>query len=157
MDQSTRKAQLNDSAGIAAVLRSVEYFTHLQEEPLDVTVERVRAALVACLGDECQSVYVFENSTGLISGYVSVHWISFQFLPGPEGYVSELFVLAGARGQGVGKKLLARVKEEGRQRGASRLSLLNLRTRPSYLRGFYSKDGWVERPEAANFIFRFDE
>jgi GNAT superfamily N-acetyltransferase len=100
---------------------------------------------------------VVENSAGLITGYVAVHWIPYQFLPGPEGYVSELFVLADARGQGVGKELLARVKEEGRLRGAVRLSLLNLRTRPSYLRGFYSKDGWVERPEAANFIFRFDE
>jgi GNAT superfamily N-acetyltransferase len=56
----------------------------------------------------------------------------------------------------VGTRLLAAVKEEARKRGCARLSLLNGRTRPSYQREFYRKDGWQERETMANFIFELD-
>ena len=39
---------------------------------------------------------------------------------------------------------------------ALRLSLLNLRERESYRRGFYAKRGWTERPGAANLIKRLE-
>ena len=71
---------------------------------------------------------------------------------GPEGYVSELFVRDGARGQGAGRELLRTVETEAKARGCQRLSLINLRRRESYQRQFYIKAGWQERAEAANFI-----
>ena len=74
----------------------------------------------------------------------------------PEGYVSELFIKEQARGQGIGARLLEAVQAEARNRGCTRLMLLNVRKRESYQRGFYAKHGWEERPEAANFIFRLD-
>ena len=60
-------------------------------------------------------------------------------------------------GLGLGGQLLERVKAEARERGCSRLMLLNLRDRESYKRGFYKKQGWQERPEAINFILKIEE
>jgi GNAT superfamily N-acetyltransferase len=73
-------------------------------------------------------------------------------LSGPEGYVSELFVAEGARGRGVGTRLIEAVEALARERGCSRLLLLNVRERESYERGFYAARGWQERPGVANFI-----
>ena len=72
---------------------------------------------------------------------------------GPEGYVSELFVRSTARGQGVGRQLLQAIEVEARARGCARLSLINLRSRESYLRQFFVNAGWDERSEAANFVY----
>ena len=95
-----------------------------------------------------------QSSDGKIVGYGSVHWLPYLFLQGPEGYVSELFVRESARGQGIGRELLRKIEAEARARGCVRLSLINLRNRESYMREFYVKSGWEERPEAANFIYR---
>ena len=78
-------------------------------------------------------------------------------LKGPEGYVSELFIAGSERGKGVGSKLLEAVKEEATKRGCARLMLLNLKNRESYQRGFYKKQGWIEREEVANFVLRLDQ
>lgn len=109
--------------------------------------------LKLCLADSSHSVFLAEDAQRALLGYTSVHWLPYLFLRGSEGYVSELFVTQTARGQGVGTALLEAVKEEGRARGCSRLSLLNMRERESYLRGFYTRDGWREREDAANFVF----
>jgi GNAT superfamily N-acetyltransferase len=104
--------------------------------------------------DASHSVYVAETAQGELAGYLSVHWLPYLFLPGPEGYISELFVRPEARGQGIGSRLLEAAREEAEARGCTRLSLLNMRNRESYLRGFYGQHGWEERPDAANFILR---
>ena len=44
------------------------------------------------------------------------------------------------------------IRQDAQKRGCSRLSLVNMRQRESYQRGFYKSRGWQERPEAANFI-----
>jgi GNAT superfamily N-acetyltransferase len=66
--------------------------------------------------------------------------------------VSELFVHVAAQGRGIGTLLLEEIKREGLERGCSRLSLLNMRNRESYQRGYYRKVGWEERENAANFV-----
>jgi GNAT superfamily N-acetyltransferase len=81
-----------------------------------------------------------------------VHYLPYFFLPGPEGYVSELFISAEARGQGIGTALLEQVIAEARRRGCARLSLINSRTRESYQRKFYEQHGWNERIEIAVFV-----
>ncbi|NJR65920.1 MAG: GNAT family N-acetyltransferase [Leptolyngbyaceae cyanobacterium CRU_2_3] len=77
-----------------------------------------------------------------------------SFLLAPEGYVSELFVHESVRGQGIGTQLLEAVKAEAESRGCSRLLLVNSRSRDSYKRKFYEKQGWQEREDMANFVYR---
>ncbi|WP_292789646.1 GNAT family N-acetyltransferase [Nostoc sp. NMS7] len=86
-------------------------------------------------------------------GYITVHWLPCPFRPKLQGYISELFIQKTARGQGIGKTLLATVISEAKIRECSGLMLLNHKERESYQREFYRKQGWLERETVANFIY----
>lgn len=154
MQYQIRKAQEKDAAALSDLLAGIGWFGHLENEPADQTRQRVRRHLGLCLSDESHSVFIAESPSGELLGYCAVHWLPYLFLRGPEGFVSELFVSEAARGQGVGGELLENVIAEARVRDCSRLSLVNGRNRDSYQRGFYTRHGWEERPDMANFIYR---
>ena len=122
--------------------------------PADAIQKQVGKQLNSCLVDNSHTVLVAVTAPDRIVGYAAVHWLPYLFMPGPEGFVSELFIDDVARGQGIGTQLLENVKQEAQARGCTRLSLINIRDRESYQRSFYAKLGWQERPDAANFIFR---
>jgi GNAT superfamily N-acetyltransferase len=149
-----RKASAQDAAQLAELLKDIGWFESFKNEPVAVATERVRFHVEQCLADHSHSLFVAPSPDGKIVGYGSVHWVPYLFLQGPEGYVSELFVRESARGQGIGRELLKTIETEAKTRGCVRLSLINLRNRESYMRQFYVKAGWEERPEAANFIYR---
>lgn len=150
-----RPADLDDADALTDLILSLGWFQHYFEgvSPADAQAKITRQ-LRLTLADDSHTVYVAENSAGEIEGYVSVHWLPYLFMPGPEAYISELFIRETARGQGIGSDLLQQAKAAALERGCSRLSLLNMRARESYQRGFYSKQGWDERPDAANFVLR---
>jgi GNAT superfamily N-acetyltransferase len=155
MNFSIRKAKAGDASELADLLRSLEWFSWIKEAPLEMAREHAARNIAMCSASGDHLMLVAENENGTIAGYCSTHWVPYLILNGPEGMVSELFIRAEARGQGIGTRLLAEVKAEGRKRGCSRLMLLNNRTRESYLRGFYIGDGWKEREAMANFIYDF--
>jgi ribosomal protein S18 acetylase RimI-like enzyme len=149
---SIRPATSADVPAIAAILRGLGWFFHLNAESTAETETRITRHFTKCLSDDSHSVLVAEGAEGAVSGYVAVHWLPYLMLPGPEGYISELFVAESARGAGLGTKLLEAVKDMAIGRGCSRLMLVNRKTRESYQRGFYRKLGWEEREEFANFV-----
>lgn len=148
-----RKAKFEDVGAITEILRSLGWYAHMDAEPREDTEKRIAAHLALCHADNSHSVYVAEGADGEIAGYVAAHWMPTLFLAGPEGYISELFVRAAARGQGVGTTLLETVKQEAAERGCVRLMLLNRHNRASYARGFYKKCGWEEREGLAIFAY----
>lgn len=155
MDVQIRQAQPSDAGAIADILRELGaqgWFPHLAEEPREVTVARTANHLARCAPSPDHSTYVAEIE-GRVVGYVAVHWVPYFLLPGPEGYISELFIRKEARGRGIGTQLLEVVKQEARSRGCSRLLLENRRDRESYQRGFYRKRGWEERTHMAGFVY----
>lgn len=152
MPVQIRPATAEDAPSIAAILKA--WFARLAAEPEAALVERISRHLQLCRADDSHSVYVAEDVAGAVVGYGAVHWLPYLILAGPEGYVSELFIHPEAQGQGVGTQLLETIKQEGLKRGCARLMLLNIRSRESYQRGFYKKNGWEERPDAANFVYR---
>ena len=149
-----RKLTTQDAPRIAELLKEIGWFETFKGEAIAVASQRVRLHIEQCLADNSHSTFVAESADGKIVGYGSVHWLPYLFLQGPEGYVSELFVRESARGQGIGRELLKTIEAEAKTRGCVRLSLINLRNRESYMRQFYVKAGWEERPDAANFIYR---
>jgi GNAT superfamily N-acetyltransferase len=149
-----RQVVHGDALEIAELLLDIGWFAALNSKPRETVIRQVEDQIAQCLADGSHSIYVAQSSVDQIAGYSSVHWLPYLFMNGPEGYISELFVRSNARGRGVGKQLLQTVEAEARARGCSRLSLINLRSRESYLRQFYIKAGWEERSEAANFIYR---
>jgi GNAT superfamily N-acetyltransferase len=155
MPITIRDAVKEDLPAVMDILLKLGWFAHLGSEPADKVRRRMERHLELCLEDRSHSVYMAECDLE-VAGYISVHWLPYLFLKGPEGYVSELFVAENFRGQGIGTKLLEKVKEEGSARGCSRLALINNRGRESYDRKYYEKNGWTERAEMANFIFTYE-
>lgn len=147
-----RKASLDDAATLAVLLRSIGGFKHLASKTEDETRALVARHLQLCLNSQSHSIYVALDDAAHLMAYVSVHWLPYLILRGPEGFISELFVNEAARGNGIGKRLLDAVYQEAQSRGCSRLQLINFRSRESYERGFYNKAGWEERPDGASFV-----
>lgn len=153
MEIAIRKAVIADAPQLAKLLQEIGWFAAFSGRDLKESVAKVESQLRECLADASHSVYIAEWPSGDLAGYVSVHWLPYLFMAGPEGYVSELFLREDARGQGLGRQLLDIIVAEARSRGCQRLSLINLRSRESYQRQFYIKAGWLERTTAANFVY----
>lgn len=145
-----RCATIGDSKAIAAILRELGWFAYMSEESPDDTEARVARHLELCGADDSHTVFVAENSNGALVGYIAVHWLPYTMLLGPEGYISELFVLESKRGTGIGQRLLEAVMKHARNRGCARLHLITGRERDSFK--VYEKLGWKERPEIADLI-----
>jgi N-acetylglutamate synthase-like GNAT family acetyltransferase len=152
MEIQIRKAEMTDVPALTDLLRSLGLFARINAESPQSTEEHVRRHLALCLSDDSHLILVARSSEGNVAGYCAVHWLPYLILAGLEGYVSELFIHEKFRGQGIGAQLLEAIRAEAQKRGCSRLMLLNMRNRESYQRQFYSKQGWEERPAAANFI-----
>lgn len=143
-----RSARAEDAPVIAVLLAALGDLPMLAgEDVADVAARHVPVAVAS----PDTTLLVVEGDRGLI-GYANVHWVHDLFMPGPEGYLSELFILESHSGRGIGSEVLAMIEAEARERGAFRLSLLNAKRRASYERRFYEQHGWVERPEIANFV-----
>ena len=145
-------AEQSDVTGIGEILRELGWFADITAKTPEETRAQIADELRLCQADESHSVWVARAAGGAVLGYVAVHWVPYLLHSGPDGYISELFIRDSARGQGIGARLLESVEAEALRRGCKRLMLLNMRQRESYQRGFYSKLGWEERPQAATFM-----
>jgi N-acetylglutamate synthase-like GNAT family acetyltransferase len=147
-----RKAKITDSIFIEEILRETSWFEHITEKTIQNNILKIKNHLIFCEKDSCHNIYIAEKGNEVV-GYVSVHWMFYAILSGPEGYISELFVSEAERGHGIGNFLLEEVKKQAKMRGCSRLMLVNNRNRLSYEKEFYKKNGFIEREHIANFIF----
>jgi GNAT superfamily N-acetyltransferase len=152
MDVQIRRAKIEDAAVLGEILRSVEWFTTIIEMPPEKLQANIERGLSHALSNDSHLVLVAETGLGRLLGYVSVNWLPYLFLDGAEGFVTELFIHKAARGTSIGTQLLEAVKEEARRRGCVRLMTINGRTRESYQRSFFKKNGWREREMMANFV-----
>ncbi len=150
-----RKVHKEDSGQLIELLKNIGWFKTILNNPQKDLEIKLKKYLEFCLADNSHSMYVLEDNNKIILAYISVHWLPYLFLEGPEGFISELFIRDNQRGKGIGTKLLNKVKEEAKERGCSRLSLLNGKNRESYERRFYQKQGFIERDQMMNFIFKF--
>lgn len=148
-----RAATEDDASQIAELLKAIGWFPSLQDLSINELEVLVREHLHVLTKNPTNTTLVAMTKEGNLLGYGNVHWLTNLFMSGPEGYVSELFLQPDARGQGLGSAFLDQLVEEAKARGAVRLSLLNGKHRESYERGFYTKNGWEERPQMANFVY----
>jgi GNAT superfamily N-acetyltransferase len=91
-----------------------------------------------------------------VMGYIHGEIVTYLLFAGREMLVSELFVMAAARGHGVGTALMNAIEAEAVKRKCFRISVFNSRERESYKRGFYPALGYEERSHTANFTKRLD-
>lgn len=149
-----RNVSRDDAAKLASLLRAIGWFADLKKLSDSEATQRVRLQLNEHLKSDHHTLLVAELDNNIL-GYVGIHLQPYLFLPGPEGFVSELFVLPEHRGSGIGSRLLDAAVAWAKERGCCRLHLINLRSRESYARKYYEKRGWSERPDAADFLLNF--
>jgi ribosomal protein S18 acetylase RimI-like enzyme len=147
-----RAGTSNDAKALTELLHAIEGLSTVSNESFETTQARVQKHLKRIDLSTEHTLLVAEENNQII-GYINVHWHPTFLHADGEGYVSELFIHSEFRSRSVGTKLTDKIIEEGKARGCARLCLLNMRNKPSYERGYYIKQGWAERPSAANFIY----
>jgi len=131
-----RHAKLKDTESIEKILRELEWFDYITKKSTDNTISKIE-----------------DHEKGSeVLGYIAIQWLFYAILPGPEGYISELFVSEKERGHGIGSLLIDEVIKQAKRKDCSRLMLANNRNRLSYEKEFYKKNGFIEREHMANFI-----
>ena len=147
-----RPAQPGDAAGISELLHGIGWFKAYEGRSIAENTAAVRQLLLDTQTlPERSRLLVAEDAQQRISGYCAVHWLPVAVLQSWEAYVSELFIAEQARGAGLGQQLLDVAVQAAREKNCLRIWLVNNRERPSYTRGFYSQQGWVEQAEMARF------
>ncbi len=147
-----RRANVSDAKGVSEILLEIGWFDDINKRTIGEVEKFVGNQIKEGLESGRHHLYVAQDRSCRAIGYLNIHWLNTLFLNGGEGYVSELFVIDEYRGKGVGELLLNEAGKMAKQNGCSRLMLLNHRDRESYRRKFYSKKGWTEREEVANFV-----
>ena len=156
-----RPALPSDAAGISELLHGIGWFKAYEGRSIAQNTAAIKELLLGAQASaqastqaqpERSLLLVAEDAQQRISGYCAVHWLPVAVLQGWEAYVSELFIAEQARGAGLGQQLLDVAVQAAREKNCLRIWLVNNRERPSYTRGFYSQQGWVEQAEMARFV-----
>lgn len=149
-----RSARPDDAQGIAGLLQGIGWFKAYEGRSSAENTQAVKALLdsLQAPATERGLLLIAHDEQQRIHGYCAVHWLPVAVLQGWEAYLSELFVAEAARGEGLGQQLLDTATQAARERGCLRIWLVNNRERPSYVRGFYSRQGWSEQAEMARFV-----
>ena len=148
-----RPALPGDAAGISELLHGIGWFKAYEGRSIAQNTAAIKELLLdAQTLPERSLLLVAEDAQQRISGYCAVHWLPVAVLQSWEAYVSELFIAEQARGAGLGQQLLDVAVQAAREKNCLRIWLVNNRERPSYTRGFYSQQGWVEQAEMARFV-----
>lgn len=147
MTPNIRLANIADARQIAEVRANIDDYDHWKTLGVDAMELQATASLARVHSERLTFVGELD---GRVVGYAAVYWLHPAF-SGPEGYLSELFIRSDASGNGVGTALLERVKSEAMTRGCLRLTLVNLKDRESYRRGFYASRGWDEKTNTVRF------
>ncbi|QBD81684.1 GNAT family N-acetyltransferase [Ktedonosporobacter rubrisoli] len=150
MELTIREALPQDSYAIATILHELGWSEYINHASAELTEVHIAESIIQSRREGTHTILVAEHPEYGVIGYTSVHWIH-NLMLGHEGYLSELFLHPSATGQGIGGELLKQIRAYAAERGCTRLSLINRRIRESYRRGFYTKQGWQENPEAALF------
>ncbi len=158
IDIKLRKGRVEDAESMAIILREIGWSQKRNALPLEGVANPIAELIQHCLKDsEGRTLLVAVDENDQVIGFMNVHWVPFIMLGSWEGYVPDVFVSPKASGKGVGRLLVEAVMEEVRKRGCTRLMLTNGRDRQSYKQGFYSKLGWTEKPQVANFVHYYRE
>lgn len=113
--------------------------------------EKIRELFTALINKE-DSIPLVCEIDNTVQGYINAHILNFPLLTGKECYVSDLLINREVRGKGIGNRLIENLKVEAKKKECIRLMLNNPKEAKSYKTSFYSKKGFIERSNFANFV-----
>jgi ribosomal protein S18 acetylase RimI-like enzyme len=105
-------------------------------------------AFRAVLSRNDTAVLIAENRARRIVALASISWRPQLRLTGTLVSIDELVVEEAGRGRGAGRLMLDKARDIAHRLGARRIELETRRSRESYARGFYPKNGFVEADSA---------
>jgi GNAT superfamily N-acetyltransferase len=152
MKADIRIAREEDARAIAELLANIDDYPNWKELGVEKLEQTVRESLEWNNPERLVLVAELEER---VVGYAVVYWQQLLF-SSKEGYVSELFIRSDASGQGIGTTLLETIKTEAMARGCGRLTLVNIKDRESYRRGFYASRGWEEKSNTVRFALNLE-
>jgi N-acetylglutamate synthase-like GNAT family acetyltransferase len=135
-----RPAALSDTDALFELLRELGY------DALDRSA--YDDAFGSVLSHPEMRIFVAQNESGRLIGMLALSHRPQLRLGGTLVTIDELVVTEDTRARGVGRALLDRAKDLAKELGARRIELLTNRTRESYARGFYTKNGFTEANSA---------
>jgi GNAT superfamily N-acetyltransferase len=101
------------------LIAAYQRFYEVDESEIDE--ERNRAFFARFLAPNDDGVLLGAWRDGKLLGYACLYWSFTSLIPGETVLMNDLFVEPGARGEGIGRALIAASATAGRERGAQRL------------------------------------
>ncbi|MBX7194091.1 MAG: GNAT family N-acetyltransferase [Sandaracinaceae bacterium] len=135
-----RRASAGDLEAIRALLVELGYAALASEPRLGDVLDEV-------LADPMRAVWLAVDEDDVLGLATTTVCLQLR-LAGRELTLEELVVRERARGRGVGRALVAHVKDEATRLGVVRVQLTTNTHRDVYLRRFYPKNGFVEASSA---------
>ncbi len=136
---SLRPARPADLAALLPLLRAFYAEEGLTLHP------RVEAALADLLSEPRHGRLFVAERGGALVGYVALTYGYSLELGGKDAFVDELFVTPSARGQGIGRALLAAALAGARELGVGQV-LLEVAEPDAAKLAFYAAAGFAPRP-----------
>ena len=149
-----RKIEKQDIEQVTLILKQYKISQNKPLSERDLSQIMIQFKLI-CQEDN-KFCYVYEDKDEIL-GYINTHLCLFPMIAGAELYVSDLLVRDEYRGRGIGRKLLQKAEGIAEENNCVRLMLNNLKDAASYEKGFYIKNGYVERKNIANFVKSVDD
>lgn len=144
-----RELELEDGEQVIEIMFA--YKRECNVEPPEDKRALMLETLQGLIGRE-GSVALVALEGGVVAGIITAHHFPMALIGGDDWYISELFIKREFRGHGIGSALITEIEQRARAAGGARMNLINFRTIDSYKRGFYNKQGFVERKDGANFV-----
>jgi GNAT superfamily N-acetyltransferase len=134
-----RHARRDDASEIAAMVRELAVF---EREPLASVKITQADVLRDCFGERPRAEVLIAERQGRIAGF-ALYFHNYSTWMGRAGlYLEDIFVRDWARGNGVGRLLMAGIARIAKERGCPRLDLWVLHWNPA--RAFYEKLGMID-------------
>ncbi|MFN3616332.1 MAG: GNAT family N-acetyltransferase [Rubrimonas sp.] len=137
-----RRAVLSDKAALLAMIEAFERHLnaiHPDEHPIRPRDALARAAELLCGPDPAFMALIAERD-GVALGYIGLQTILWMDDAAPAVWLSDVFVVEGARGAGVGAALLEGARGHARSIGAQRL-VWTVWDRNAPAMAFYGRQG----------------
>lgn len=115
-------------------------------------LNKIEKEVVEIISAKHSFAFKCKDNNKVFCGYIIFHILNFPMINGKEAYITELFIDKNQRGKGIGTKFLQIAERIARENNCSRLMLNNPKDYESYDRIFYSKKGYTERVNFANFV-----
>ena len=113
-----RKATIEDCSGMLELIRELAEY---EKAPEEVTVDPKHFEESGFGANPVWWAFVVEDATSNIIAF-ALYYIRYSTWKGQVMYLEDILVTESMRGQGIGKILIERLKEEAREKGFKRIT-----------------------------------